>query len=70
MKVGNECACNVFCVFVKETLSTSAADGGATVVERDRVHILYAPFGRKETKMVVVEIRWAKGTLFYSTKNL
>ena len=70
IKMGSECACNVFCVFVKETLSTSAADGGATAVEGDRVHILYAPFGKKESKMVVVEMRWAKGTLFYLTKNL
>ena len=71
MKVGNECACNVFCVFVKETLSTSAAGGGATTtVEGVRVHILYAPFGKKESMKVVVEMRWAKGTLFYLTKNL
>ena len=57
-------------VFVKETLSTSAADGGATAVEGDRVHILYAPFRRKESMRVVVEMRWAKGILFYLTKNL
>ena len=62
---------SVQCVIVKkETLSTSAAGGGSTTVEGDRVHILYAPFGKKESKMVVVEMRWEKGTLFYLTKNL
>ena len=54
----------MYYVFVKETLGTSAADGGATAVEGDRVHILYAPFGRKESMKVVVEMRWAKGIFF------
>ena len=39
---------SVQCVIVKkETLSTSAAGGGSTTVEGDRVHILYAPFGKE-----------------------
>ena len=60
----------MYCVFVKETLSTSAAGGGSTAVERDRVHILYAPFGKKESMKVVVEMRRAKETLLYLTENL
>ena len=60
----------MFCVFVKETLNTSAADGGATTVEGDRVHILYAPFGKKESMKVVVEVKWAKESFFYFTKKL
>ena len=59
------------CVFVKkETLSTSAAGGGSTAVEGDRVHILYAPFRKKESMKVVVEMRRAKETLLYLTENL
>ena len=62
---------SVQCVVVKkETLSTSAADGGATAVEGDRVHILYAPFGKKESMKVVVEMKWAKESFFYLTKKL
>ena len=61
----------MYCVFVKETLSTSAAGGGSTAVEGDRVHILYAPFGKKESMKVVVEMRWAKETsLFFDKKIL
>ena len=62
---------NVQCVIVKkETLSTSAAGGSSTTVEGDRVHILYAPFGKKESMKVVVEMRWAKESFFYLTKKL
>ena len=62
---------SVQCVIVKkETLSTSAAGGGSTTVEGDRVHILYAPFGKKESMKVVVEMRWAKESFFYLTKKL
>ena len=60
----------MYCVFVKETLSTSAAGGGSTAVEGDRVHILYAPFRKKENMKVVVEMRRAKETSFYLTKKL
>ena len=60
----------MYCVFVKETLSTSAAGGGSTAVEGDRVHILYAPFGKNESMKVVVEMRRAKETLLYLTENL
>ena len=60
----------MYCVFVKETLSTSAAGGGSTTVEGDRVHILYAPFGKNESMKVVVEMRRAKETLLYLTENL
>ena len=58
-------------VFVKkETLSTSAAGGGSTAVEGDRIHILYAPLRKKKSMKVVVEMRWEKGTLFYLTRKL
>ena len=62
---------SVQCVIVKkETLSTSAAGGSSTTVEGDRVHILYAPFEKKELMKVVVEMKWAKESFFYLTKKL
>ena len=57
------------CKVVQDPL-LAAAVAASKAGQELGVHILYAPFGKEESKKVVVEMRWAKGNIVLLENNL